>query len=179
MANEPIDEKAVFNCARSIAAQEEREAYLQKACGRDTEAMRRLLELLRIHDQEKSFLESPPVGLGPTIDQIPLEQPGTIIGPYKLIAADRRRRHGHRLHGPADRTGQAGRRLEDHQGGHGHAPGHRPLRGRTAGAGPDGPSQHRQGPGCGNDRRRKPRRPFFVMELVKGVPITKYCDEHR
>src|SRR5262249_21774476 len=21
--------------------------------------------------------------------------------------------------------------------------------------------------------------PFFVMELVKGVPITKYCDEHR
>src|SRR5262249_3644428 len=23
-----------------------------------------------------------------------------------------------------------------------------------------------------------PGRPFFVMELVKGVPITKYCDEH-
>src|SRR5437764_14397251 len=22
-------------------------------------------------------------------------------------------------------------------------------------------------------------RPFFVMELVKGVPITKYCDEHQ
>src|SRR5262249_13615265 len=22
-------------------------------------------------------------------------------------------------------------------------------------------------------------RPFFVMELVKGMPITKYCDEHR
>src|SRR5258708_15593075 len=22
-------------------------------------------------------------------------------------------------------------------------------------------------------------RPFFVMELVKGTPITKYCDEHR
>jgi hypothetical protein len=21
--------------------------------------------------------------------------------------------------------------------------------------------------------------PYFVMELVKGVPITKYCDEHR
>src|SRR5205823_2718401 len=21
-------------------------------------------------------------------------------------------------------------------------------------------------------------RPYFVMELVKGVPITKYCDEH-
>jgi serine/threonine protein kinase len=23
------------------------------------------------------------------------------------------------------------------------------------------------------------RRPFFVMELVKGVPITRFCDEHR
>jgi eukaryotic-like serine/threonine-protein kinase len=21
-------------------------------------------------------------------------------------------------------------------------------------------------------------RPYFVMELVKGVPITRYCDEH-
>jgi WD40 repeat protein len=26
---------------------------------------------------------------------------------------------------------------------------------------------------------RNPGRPYFVMELVKGVPITKYCDEHR
>ncbi len=23
-----------------------------------------------------------------------------------------------------------------------------------------------------------PGRPYFVMELVKGVPITQYCDEH-
>src|SRR5262249_4163292 len=22
-------------------------------------------------------------------------------------------------------------------------------------------------------------RPFFVMELIKGIPITKYCDQHR
>ena len=22
-------------------------------------------------------------------------------------------------------------------------------------------------------------RPFFVMELVKGIPITEYCDAHR
>src|SRR5687767_5854772 len=22
-------------------------------------------------------------------------------------------------------------------------------------------------------------RPYFVMELVKGVPITRYCDEHK
>src|SRR5260370_27811044 len=30
------------------------------------------------------------------------------------------------------------------------------------------------------DARATPSgRPYFVMELVKGVPITKYCDEHR
>ena len=64
--------------------------------------------------------------------------------------------------------------------------GHRPLRGRAAGPGPDGPPEHRQGA-----RRRHwahplppttatvPQgRPYFVMELVKGVPITRYCDEH-
>ena len=55
--------------------------------------------------------------------------------------------------------------------------GDRPLRGRAAGAGADGPSQHRQGARC----RRPPAsgRPYFVMELVKGVPITEYCDEHQ
>ena len=61
--------------------------------------------------------------------------------------------------------------LEDHQAGHGHAASDRPLRGRAAGPGDDGPSEHRQGA-----RRRSTTdtgRPYFVMELVKGVPITE------
>ena len=29
------------------------------------------------------------------------------------------------------------------------------------------------------DGRGSAGRSFFVMELVKGVPITRYCDEHR
>ena len=53
--------------------------------------------------------------------------------------------------------------------------GHRPVRGRAAGAGRDGPSEHRprarrRGHGIGP--------PYFVMELVRGIPITKYCDEN-
>jgi hypothetical protein len=28
-------------------------------------------------------------------------------------------------------------------------------------------------------RRRVPGRPYFVMELVKGIAITQYCDENR
>ena len=54
--------------------------------------------------------------------------------------------------------------------------GHRPLRGRAAGAGADGPSEHRPVFDAGTTDRRG--RPYFVMELVKGVPITQYCDEH-
>ena len=52
-----------------------------------------------------------------------------------------------------------------------------PLRGRAAGAGADGPPEHRQGL-----RRRATTdsgRPYFVMELVKGEPITEYCDKHK
>ena len=50
----------------------------------------------------------------------------------------------------------------------------RPLRGRAAGAGADGPPQHRPVLDAGDDRQRPP---YFVMELVKGVPIIEYCDQ--
>src|SRR5262245_34647390 len=85
MAHEPIDEKAVFNSARGLASPPERLAYLQKACGDDPDALRRVLDLLRVNDQEKSFLESPPVVLGATVDEPVTEKPGTVIGPYKLL----------------------------------------------------------------------------------------------
>ena len=74
------------------------------------------------------------------------KRPGTVIGPYKLLAADRRRRHGRRLHGRADAAGAAQGRPQGHQAGHGQPPGHRPLRGRAAGPGHDGPCQHRPRP---------------------------------
>src|SRR5262249_10622461 len=85
MANEPIDEKAVFNSARCLSSPEERMAYLQKACGEDTQTLRRILDLLRVYDQEKSFLEFPPVVLAATVDEPVTEKPGTVIGPYKLL----------------------------------------------------------------------------------------------
>ena len=49
------------------------------------------------------------------------------------------------LHGRAGAAGPPQGGAEDHQAGHGHAAGDRPLRGRAAGAGDDGSSQHRQG----------------------------------
>src|SRR5262249_1509851 len=86
MTHERIDEKAVFNSARRLAVLDERVAYLQQVCGHEPKALHRVLELLRVYDQESSFLESPVVALGTTIDAPAVaEGPGTVIGPYKLL----------------------------------------------------------------------------------------------
>ena len=102
-----------------------------------------------------------PAGTGPPIPE-PLrpitEGPGTRIGPYKLLAADRRGRHGRRLHGRAGAARPPQGRAQDHQARDGHRPGHRPLRGRAAGTGADGPPQHRQG----LRRRRHRHRPALT-----------------
>src|SRR2546422_501289 len=84
-----VNEKCVFNIARRIDSPEARAEYLQQICGDDPQVLGRVVELLQVHEQEQSFLESPVVarGLlpaGDTIDQ-PAEQVGNLIGPYKLL----------------------------------------------------------------------------------------------
>ena len=89
--------------------------------------------------------------------------------PVQAAGADRRGRHGHRLDGRADRAGHAAwSPLKLIKAGMDSPAGARPVRGRAAGAGADGPPEHRQG---ARRRGRPPDgRPYFVMELVKGVP---------
>src|SRR5262245_59398142 len=86
MTHKPIDEKEVFNSARRLALLGERMAYVHQVCGHEPKALHRVLELLRVYDQEKSFLESPAVAPGTTMDAVAVtERPGTMIGPYKLL----------------------------------------------------------------------------------------------
>ena len=67
--------------------------------------------------------------------------------PVQAAAADRRGRHGRRLHGRADRSRSGARsRSRSSSRAWTRRQVHRPLRGRAAGPGADGPSQHRQGP---------------------------------
>src|SRR5262245_10084252 len=81
-----VDGKHVFIAARLMVDDEGRDAYLTNACGDNTQAIQRVRDLLRIHAQEQSFLESPAAQLTPTADKSPIaEQAGTIIGPYKLL----------------------------------------------------------------------------------------------
>ena len=61
-----------------------RAAYLDEHCKGDVELRQRLEGLLRAHDHPDPFLEAAaPVA---TVDESPVrEQPGTVIGPYKLL----------------------------------------------------------------------------------------------
>ena len=54
MTDKLLEEKEIFNRARQIAAPEERLAYLQEACGDHPAAMHRLVELLRVYEEERS-----------------------------------------------------------------------------------------------------------------------------
>ena len=103
-------------------------------------------------------------------------RPGTVIGPYKLLEQIGEGGFGVVFMAEQTAAGPPQGRPEGAQAGHGHAAGGRPLRGRAAGPGDHGPPEHRQGV-----RRRRHRRragPYFVMELVKGVPITDFCDQN-
>src|SRR5262245_25983589 len=85
MADELLHEKEIFNRARQIAAPEERRAWLEQICSRDPATMQRVLELLRVYDQERSFLELSPAAVAATIDQPVADHPGAVIGPFKLL----------------------------------------------------------------------------------------------
>ncbi len=171
--------KAVFLAAVEKSDLDERESYLREACGGD-DAMRRQVEnLLRRHEDAGSFLERPPLDEdlaladgGPAGSRT--EYIGTKIGPYKLIqqlgeggmgtvwVAEQtepvKRRVALKVIKPGHDSAQVARRFEAERQAmalmdHSHI-----AKVLDAGATPAG-------------------RPYFVMELVKGVPITRYCDE--
>ena len=72
-----MDEKAIFNIARCIDVSEARAEYLKQVCGADPELFARVVALLEIHDQERTFLESPAVAENLAVDKASPERPGT------------------------------------------------------------------------------------------------------
>ena len=178
-----LDEKAVFNIARRIDSPEARQDYLRQACGADEDALQRIFDLLRVHEQEQSFLEVPAVASSPTIDQTLTDRVGTQIGPYKLLEqigeggfgvvymAEQtepvRRKIALKVLKPGMDSRQIVARFEAEKQALAmmdHVNIARVLDAGTTGGEPSGVS---------------PGRPYFVMELVHGVPITKYCDDNR
>ncbi|MFV2067393.1 MAG: protein kinase [Pirellulales bacterium] len=171
-----MNERERFDAALAITDPEEQAAFLEQACGSDVARRQRLKELLEAQKRLGSFLESPAPGVAPTIELAVTEQPGTVIGPYKLIeeigeggmgsvfmALQKepvRRKVALKVIKPGMDSKQVVSRFEAE---------------RQALAMMDHPNIARVFDGGATESGR----PYFVMELVSGIPITDYCDRYR
>jgi serine/threonine protein kinase len=177
----------IFLASLEKATPAERAAYLDEVCKGDAEVRRRVERLLQAHPRAGEFLEKPAVELAGTVDSgagasgdasarreaPPLAAIGTCIGPYKLLqqlgeggmgtvyVAEQehpvKRRVALKLIKPGMDSAQVIRRFEAE---------------RQALALMD----HTNIAKVFDAGTTATGRPYFVMELVKGEPITKYCD---
>jgi serine/threonine protein kinase len=173
--------KSIFLHAAEIAPGEGRRAYLDAACGADTGLRREVEELLGHHGGLGSFLEAPAVdaatgGYEPVGAREVVERPGAVVGPYKLLEqigeggfgvvfmAEQtqpvRRRVALKVLKAGMDTRQVVARFEAE---------------RQALALMDHPHIAHVYDGGATASGR----PYFVMELVRGVPITDFCDQNR
>ncbi|MHB8953707.1 MAG: tetratricopeptide repeat protein [Pirellulaceae bacterium] len=173
----PIDPAAVRDIFLSVLEKQDdaaRRACLDELCAENAELRRQVEVLLEAHQQTGRFLEQGALADAPTLDAPAPERPGTRIGPYKLLQqigeggmgvvymAEQlepvERRVALKIIKPGMDSQQVIGRFEaerqvlammDH-----------PNIARVLDAG-----------------TTTAGRPYFVMELVNGIPITQFCDE--
>ena len=176
MASKQLDDERIFHTARKLPDRESREDYLDQICAGDQVLRERVEALLGVHEQEQSFLNSASLEPAPTVEQLPLtEAPGQRNRPLQAAAEDRRRRLRRRLHGRAEPPVRRKVALKIIKPGMDtHAVVARFEAERQALALMDHPNIARVFDGGATEGGR----PYFVMELVKGVPITEYCDKN-
>jgi serine/threonine protein kinase len=194
------DLKSLFGRALEIPSLAARAAYLDEACNGNALLRAEVDGLLQAHDQAGSFLKRPdPAVANTTPGATPVEGPGTRIGPYKLLQqigeggmgvvymAEQeqplRRRVALKIIKPGMDSAQVIARFEverqalalmDHQN-----------IARVLDAGTTGASVEPSGRRDVDAARRADAttlahgRPYFVMELVHGVPLTQYCDANK
>jgi WD40 repeat protein/serine/threonine protein kinase len=171
-AQSPVE--SIFFGALPLSPQE-REGYLDSACGQDADLRREVERLLRAHPRVGTFLQTDAPQQGPTVDLALAERPGALIGPYKLLEqigtggfgvvfmADQqrpvRRKVALKVLKPGMDTRQVVARFEAE---------------RQALALMDHPNIAHVFDGG----QTASGRPYFVMELVKGISITEFCDQN-
>lgn len=177
----PLGEEAFFKVACKIASPQDRADYLNQVCGDDAALRDRVALLLKLHEGNPSYLESPAFEFSPafvkTIDMpaapVAMIAPGTIVGPFKLLQqigeggmgtvfmAEQtqpvRRKVALKIVKPGMNTREVIARFEAE---------------RQALALMDHPNIARVFDGGSTDAGH----PYFAMELVNGIPITDYCD---
>jgi Flp pilus assembly protein TadD/serine/threonine protein kinase len=188
MNPDPRKTRALFVAALQKGDPAQWEAFLDEACDGDAELRRHVLDLLDAHREAGSFLDQPAARCLLTGEHQPYADlstaavsvteavVGTAIGPYKLLQAigeggmgtvfmaeqtqPVQRKVALKLIKAGMDSKQVLARFEAE---------------RQALALMDHPNIARVFDGGATDLAR----PWFVMELVKGVPITRYCDEQR
>ena len=179
--------KQIFDAAADLAPAA-RDAYLNNACGESSDLRNQVAALLQAHDEAEAFLASSIGRTGADVrgrkstadDHLHrpwvIEGPGSIIGPYKILQkigeggmgtvfmAEQerpiRRKVALKVIKPGMDTDQVIARFEAE---------------RQALAMMDHPNIAR----VLEVGATAAGRPFFVMELVRGVPITDYCNKNQ
>jgi serine/threonine protein kinase len=183
MHTEGPEVRSIFLAAVEHYAPEQWPAYLDEACAGESALRQRVEALLQGHALANSLLDLPENGSAVTRDEPMSAQPGTTIGPYKLreqigeggmglvfVAEQQepvRRKVALKIIKPGMDSRQVVARFEAE---------------RQALAMMDHPNIAKVYDGGtipGEAGGVSTGRPYFVMELVKGRPITDYCDKHR
>jgi serine/threonine-protein kinase len=149
--------------------------YVREAAAGDPALVERVEALLRGHGQSNPLLDQHQL-LAPAGLPLPGAMPGTIIGPYRLLeqlgeggmglvfVAEQqqpiKRRVALKIIKPGMDSRQVIARFEAERQALAMMDHANIAKVHDAGTTPEG-------------------RPYFVMELVKGTPITDYCDRHR
>jgi serine/threonine protein kinase/WD40 repeat protein len=171
-----VNESLIFNNALKFATPAERAAYLDKTCGANSQLRSEVEALLKVHGSDPDFLEAPAPSAAASPGQPLNERHSTKIGPYKLLQQIGEGGMGtvfmaEQMH-PVQRkvalkviklgmdSRQVIARFEAE---------------RQALALMDHPNIAK----VLDAGTTEAGRPYFVMELVNGVPITNYCDERQ
>ena len=172
-----LDEESIFNVAIKLDPSG-RHDYLQQVCRHNVALMERVKALLEIHDKEQDFLVNPPVEVpeATLATATVTERPGDVIDRYKLMeqigeggfgvvyAAEQekpvRRKVALKVIKPGMDSKEVIARFEAE---------------RQALALMDHPNIAQ----VLDAGTTESGRPYFVMELVRGIPITEYCDKQK
>ncbi|MGA2870344.1 MAG: serine/threonine-protein kinase, partial [Verrucomicrobiota bacterium] len=175
--NDDFDRDVIVFSEAINLPEAERAVYVERECAGDADLRRRVEALFQAHEKAGDFLCEPPPGLPGAISQATFtgEKPGDWIGRYKLLQ-------------------QIG------EGGHGvvfmaeqKEPIHRQVALKVIKPGMDTKSviarfeaerqalalmDHPNIAKVFDAGATGSGRPYFVMELIHGVRITEYCDQH-